>query len=146
VSCSCASRCSTTNSTSSRDGNFHGLESAALRGRGDAHPGVFNGFEGVFKVSVHGASLAGRADFSWALTAARRFDQPCLFWRPGSLCPDGVKGLSGSRRLAARLSEALLRRGYMHHCINHPWLTTKDCPVSAAVGNAARNRMVWAMS
>src|ERR1700676_4150083 len=32
------------------------------------------------------------------------------------------------------------------YCINQPWLTTNDCPVSAAVGKAARNNVVWAIS
>src|ERR1700730_2035401 len=32
------------------------------------------------------------------------------------------------------------------YCINQPWLTTNDCPVSAAVGKAARNKVVSAIS
>ena len=33
-----------------------------------------------------------------------------------------------------------------HHCMNQPWLTTTDWPVSAALGKADRNSTVCATS
>jgi hypothetical protein len=57
----------------------------------------------------------------------------------------GASSCSGDGRRFLHL-DAQLEQAQRAHCMNQPWLTTSDCPVSALLSKPAKNTAVSATS
>ena len=51
-----------------------------------------------------------------------------------------------TKAISLTIGRACHQRLTWHHSMNQPWLTTRDCPVSALVGKAAKRRATSAPS